>query len=120
MTIVKINIKYYIRLLQSTNDTVFSPTSPSAGDFVVDFAEESTNQSLGISIFCGADTAKGPSAVFIKALSPDGLAACDGRLCAGKTLLSKYPHYLFSPHGIAMPKGFIVLYCIYLYQADGP
>jgi len=73
-------------LLQATNDSVFSPpTSPTAGDFTVDLVQESTNKkSLGIDIFGGADTVKGPPSVFIKTLSPDGLAACDGRLHAGK------------------------------------
>jgi len=71
-------------MLQSTNDSVFSPTSPGGGDFTVELVRESTNHSLGIEIFGGADTLKGPSAVYVRTLSPDGLAACDGRLHAGK------------------------------------
>ena len=64
---------------------MFSPTSPSPADFTVDLVQESTSKSLGIDIFGGADTVKGPPTVFIKTLSPDGLAAYDGRLYAGKS-----------------------------------
>ena len=69
-------------LFQSRDDTVFSPTSPAGGDFVVDLVPQSTNKSVGISVFGGADT--GTSTVFINTLTPDGLAADDGRLRAGK------------------------------------
>jgi len=74
-------------LLQATNDSVFSPTSPFTGEFNVDIVQESTNKSLGISIYGGADPVTGPSAVFIEKLWPDGLAACDGRLHAGKSYI---------------------------------
>ena len=77
-------------LLQATNDSVFSPTSPPAGEFTVDLVRESTNTSVGIDIFGGCDTVKGPPAVFIKTLSPDGVAASDGRLCAGKNQQSTF------------------------------
>lgn len=63
---------------------MFSPTSPPAGDFTVKLVRESTNTSVGIDIFGGADTVNGPPGVFIKTLSPDGVAASDGRLYAGK------------------------------------
>lgn len=72
-------------LLQATNDNVFSQTSPPAGDFTVNLVRESTNTSVGIDIFGGADTVRGPPAVFIKTLSPDGVAASDGRLRAGES-----------------------------------
>lgn len=69
-------------------DSVFSPTSPSPADFTVDLVQESTSKSLGIDIFGGADTVKGPPTVFIKTLSPDGLAAYDGRLYAGDEIIA--------------------------------
>jgi len=72
-------------LLRTSQDRVFSPTAPPSGDFTVELIQESTHKTLGINIFGGAETVKGPSAVFINSLSPDGLAACDGRLRAGKT-----------------------------------
>jgi len=50
----------------------------------VKLVRESTNTSVGIDIFGGADTVNGPPGVFIKTLSPDGVAASDGRLHAGK------------------------------------
>jgi len=70
--------------LQAANDTaVFSPTSP--GEFVVDLTrEEPTTQTLGIDLYGVAATVLAPSAVFVQALSPDGLAAGDGRLRAGE------------------------------------
>jgi len=86
MTCAKTNTRklFTLSLQATTDDAVFSPSSPSADDFVVDLTPESTNQSVGIRLFGGADTVKGPSAVYIEELSPEGLAACDGRLRAGE------------------------------------
>ena len=82
--------------MQSTDDAVFSPTSPSAGDFVVDLSQESTSESVGIGVFVGAETVRGSPAVFISALTPHGLAASDGRLrageCAPPTWARSYGH----------------------------
>ena len=69
--------------IQATNDCVFTQTSPPSGEFNVDLVQESTDKSLGISVYGGADAVTGPSAVYIEKLSPDGIAACDGRLHAG-------------------------------------
>jgi len=79
---VKINPEI---LLQATNDSVFTPTSsPPTGEFNVDLVQQSADQSVGISIYGGADPVTGPSAVYIEKLLPDGLAASDGRLHAGE------------------------------------
>ena len=81
MTGVKINPQM---LLQATTDSVFTATSPPTGEFNVDLIQQSADQSVGISLCGGADPVTGPSAVYIEKLSPDGLAASDGRLHAGE------------------------------------
>jgi len=104
--------------LQASDDAAFSPTSPSASYFTVDLFRDSSDRALGISIFGGSDTINSPSTVIIENLTPDGLAASDGRLRAGTKqpslmhiihnyafhttllLLFFYPRYMCSPESL--------------------